>query len=44
MRDGQGAAPNHRYTIVLAARAQTIAAGWVPEGYGDIGVIMCAPS
>lgn len=42
--NGQGAAPNHRYTIVLAVRAQMIAAGWVPEGYGDIGVIMCAPT
>ena len=41
--DGQGAAPNHRYTTDLAVRAQMIAQRWVPEGYGDLGVIMCAP-
>ncbi|MEO8753335.1 MAG: hypothetical protein ABI624_11730, partial [Casimicrobiaceae bacterium] len=42
--NSQGAAPNHRYTIDFAVRAQMIAAGWSPEGYGDIGVIMCAPT
>ena len=41
--NGQGAAPNHRYTIDFAVRAQMIARGWIPEGYGDIGVLMCAP-
>jgi len=41
--NGQGAAPNHRYTTDLAVRAQMIQQGWVPEGYGDLGVIMCAP-
>jgi hypothetical protein len=41
--NGQGAAPNHRYTTSLAIRAQMIAQGWVPEGYGAIGVIMCSP-
>jgi len=41
--NGQGAAPNHRYTRDLAVRAQMIAAGWIPEGYGPLGVIMCAP-
>jgi hypothetical protein len=41
--NGQGAAPNHRYTTDLAVRAQMMAAGWIPEGYGDIGVIMCSP-
>lgn len=41
--DGQGAAPNHRYTTDLAVRAQMIGKGWIPEGYGDIGVIMCSP-
>ncbi len=41
--NGQGAAPNHRYTIDFAVRAQMIARGWIAEGYGDIGVIMCAP-
>lgn len=41
--NGQGAAPNHRYTTSLTVRAQMLAAGWVPEGYGKDGVIMCAP-
>lgn len=41
--NGQGAAPNHRYTTDFAVRAQMIARGWIPEGFGDIGVIMCAP-
>ena len=40
---GQGAAPNHRYTTRLATRAQMIAQGWIAEGYGDLGVIMCSP-
>ena len=33
---------NHRYTTSLAVRANMIALGWVPEGYGPIGVAMCA--
>ena len=33
---------NHRYVTDLALRAQTIARGYVPEGYGN-GVAMCAP-
>ncbi len=41
--DGQGAAPNHRYTVSLAVRDTMLAKGWVPEGYGDLGVVMCAP-
>ena len=41
--DGQGGAPNHRYTTDLAVRAQMIAQGWVPEGLGNSGVQMCAP-
>jgi len=41
--NGQGAAPNHRYTTDLAVRATMLAQGWIPEGYGTIGVIMCAP-
>jgi hypothetical protein len=40
--NGQGSAPNHRYTTSLAVRSQMIAAGWIPEGNG-IGVVMCAP-
>jgi hypothetical protein len=41
--NGQGAAPNHRYTTDLGVRSQMMSQGWVPEGYGSIGVIMCAP-
>ena len=41
--NGQGAAPNHRYTTDLNVRSQMMAIGWVPEGYGNIGVIMCSP-
>ncbi len=42
--NGQGAAPNHRYTTSLATRAQMMGKGWIPEGYGDLGVIMCSPT
>ena len=41
--DGQGGAPNHRYTIDLTVRAAMLALDWIPEGEGTIGVIMCAP-
>ena len=41
--NGQGAAPNHRYTTDASVRSQMIAQGWIPEGYGPIGVIMCSP-
>ncbi|MCC6197434.1 MAG: choice-of-anchor D domain-containing protein, partial [Burkholderiales bacterium] len=40
---GQGGAPNHRYTTDLAVRAEMLAKGWIPEGEGKIGVIMCSP-
>jgi hypothetical protein len=40
--NGQGGAPNHRYTTDVAVRAQMIAQGWVPEGLGPDGVEMCA--
>ena len=33
---------NHRYVIDRSLRAEMIARGYVPEGYGD-GVAMCAP-
>jgi hypothetical protein len=42
--NGQGAAPNHRYTTSLATRTQMQGKGWIPEGYGDLGVIMCSPT
>ncbi|MCC7327361.1 MAG: choice-of-anchor D domain-containing protein [Burkholderiales bacterium] len=42
--DGQGGAPNHRYTIETSLRDDMITVrGWTPEGYGPLGVIMCAP-
>ena len=41
--DGQGGAPNHRYTTSLAVRAGMLQQGWIPEGYGDAGVIACVP-
>jgi hypothetical protein len=41
--DGQGSAPNHRYTTEASVRALMLSQGWIPEGYGPIGVIMCAP-
>jgi hypothetical protein len=41
--NGQGAAPNHRYTTDLATRTQMLGQGWIPEGYGTLGVVMCAP-
>lgn len=40
--NGQGGAPNHRFTTNEAVRNQMIADGWVPEGNG-IGVGMCSP-
>ena len=42
--NGQGAAPNHRYTTSFATRAAMLANGWIPEGYGELGVIMCSPA
>jgi len=42
--NGQGGAPNHRYTTSLAVRSQMLAKGWVSEGLGDNGVTMCAPN
>ena len=41
--NGQGAAPNHRYTTDFTVRAQMIAQGWAPEGLGRDGVQMCSP-
>ena len=34
---------NHRLTTSRSERAAMIEEGWVPEGYGDEGVAMCAP-
>ena len=41
--NGQGAAPNHRFTTSLVTRATMLAKGWLPEGNG-IGVSMCSPT
>ena len=35
---------NHRYTTDLATKAQMIALGFVPEGYGPDAIAMCAPA
>ena len=42
--NGQGAAPNHRYTTASNLRDQMIAAGWVLEGNGPGFAFMCAPA
>jgi hypothetical protein len=34
----------HRYTTSLAIWSQMIAMGWIAEGYGPIGVVMCVPT
>lgn len=38
----QRADSNHRYTTSVAIKAQMIAGGYVAEGYGPDGVVMCA--
>ncbi len=39
--DGRSGAPNHRYTTRLNIREAMVAQGWIPEGYGTLGVIGC---
>jgi hypothetical protein len=41
--NGMGGAPNHRFVTGLADRAAMIAKGYVPEGFGPLGVGMCSP-
>jgi hypothetical protein len=41
--NGQGGAPNHRYTTERAVRTQMTALGWVAEGLGPDAVQMCSP-
>ena len=41
--NGQSGAPNHRYTTDLNVRTKMLAEGWIAEGAGAIGVIMCSP-
>jgi hypothetical protein len=38
----QRADSNHRYTTRVAIKAEMLAAGYVAEGYGADGVVMCA--
>jgi hypothetical protein len=33
---------NHRYTTSAAIKADMLAAGYIAEGYGPDGVVMCA--
>ena len=40
--NGQGGAPNHRFTTSLKTQAEMIGEGWIPEGTGT-GVGMCSP-
>ena len=40
--NGQGGAPNHRFTVDPVVRTQMIARGYVGEGAG-VGVGMCSP-
>ncbi len=41
--NGQGGAPNHRYTTDLQTSMHMTAVGWTREGSG-IGVVMCSPT
>ena len=41
--DGQGGAPNHRYTTSTTTRQTMLSQGWVSEGYGPLGVTSCVP-
>jgi hypothetical protein len=41
--DGQGGAPNHRYTVDPGVRADLLSRGWISEGEGSLGVVMCSP-
>ena len=42
--NGQGGAPNHRYTRDVAVRDQMLAHGWVIEGNGPGLAFMCGPA
>jgi len=41
--NGQGGAPNHRYTTSFPTRSAMLVVGWIAEGVGDDGVIACLP-
>jgi hypothetical protein len=40
--NGQGGAPNHRFTTSASIQVQMMGEGWIPEGTGT-GVGMCSP-
>jgi len=42
--NGQGGAPNHRFTIDRATRDMMVAQGWVGEGSGPDVVYGCVPT
>jgi large repetitive protein len=42
--NGLGGAPNHRYTTSLVTRTTMLNKGWISEGSGNFGVIMCSPT
>jgi len=42
--NGQGGAPNHRYTADRAIRSAMVAQGWIPEGSGPDSVFACTPT
>lgn len=42
--EGQGGAPNHRYTTDVQVRSVMVAFGWTPEGQGALGVTACVPA
>ena len=42
--NGQGGAPNHRYTVSEAERAAQAAQGWIGEGTGTPPVFACVPA
>jgi hypothetical protein len=41
--NGEGGAPNHRYTTSVATFNQMIAQGWSYEGQGNLKVFACVP-
>ena len=41
--DGQGGAPNHRYTVAEPVRAAQVVQGWIGEGAGSPPVFACVP-
>jgi DNA-binding beta-propeller fold protein YncE len=41
--DGQGGAPNHRYTADRSTRDRMTAAGWLAEGNGSDVIFACTP-